>query len=261
MLDNDVYSSPLHPLGKGLSAERALRAAIVHGVLRPGERLSETGLCQQFAIGRAAVRVALAQLQERGFVASAARAGWHVAPVSAAEIREVMTGRHRLEPLLASVVLSDADRIHLAQFGEMYAALSARADMGKELQPTLRRYERDMMQLLADRLGMPGIAGWLVDLWDRSARLVLFFEAQGAPGLRPADRAGLTDALAQGDAAVAAQLISAAIGELEAHLAACFMASAATVAGAARPRAGKSQASAKPARRGAKLETSNPADR
>lgn len=261
MLDNDTYSSPLHPLGKGLSAERALRAAIVHGVLQPGERLSETGLCQQFAIGRAAVRVALAQLQERGFVASAARTGWHVTPVSAAEIREVMAGRHRLEPLLTSVVLSDSDRSHLAQLGEMYAALSARADMGKELQPTLRRYERDMMQLLADRLGMPGIAGWLVDLLDRSTRLVLFFEAQGAPGLRPADRASLADALIRGDAIVAAQSISATIGELEAHLGACFMASAASMAGAARVRPGKGEARTKPARDRAKPETSNPADR
>jgi DNA-binding GntR family transcriptional regulator len=246
MLDNDAYSSPLPTVGKGLSAERALRNAIVHGVLLPGERLSETGLCQQFAIGRAAVRVALAQLQERGFVSSAARSGWRVTPICAAEIRETITARRRLEPLLASIACSDSDRTHLAQLGDMYAALGSRLQAGSELQVTQRRYERDMMELLANRLGMDNVASWLIDLWDRSMRLVLFFEAQGAPKLKPADRTGLAASLVHGDAVQAEKLIITAIEELEGYLAARFMESAAVVGGTGNTRPDKAKAAAKP---------------
>lgn len=66
MLDNDAYASPTPAGGKGRSAERALRSAIVHCVLAPGERLSEARLAHEFALGRGAVRAALARLQAAG---------------------------------------------------------------------------------------------------------------------------------------------------------------------------------------------------
>lgn len=249
MLDNDAYSSPLPSAGKGFSAERALRSAIVHGVLKPGERLSEAALCAEFAIGRGAVRAALAQLQESGFVSSSARSGWQVTPVSAAEIRETVTARKRLEPLLATIALSDADRAHVAQLGDMYAALGLRAHQSSELSATRRRSERDMQELLAARLGMPTVAGWLTDLWDRSMRLVLFFEARSPSKLKPADRAGLAEALGHGDTALAEELIVGAIEELEGYLAARFLESGAVLAEPAARRTRKMEAKTKPARK------------
>ncbi len=247
MLDNDIYSSPIPSAGKGFSAERALRSAIVHGVLKPGQRLSEAALCAEFAIGRGAVRAALAQLQASGFVSSSARSGWQVTPVSAAEIRETVTARKRLEPLLATIALSDADRAYMMQLGDMYAALGSRSQYSPELAATRRRYERDMQDLLATRLGMPTIADWLADLWDRSMRLVLFFEARSPSKLKPADRSALAEALAHGDVAIAEDLIVSAVEDLEGYLAARFLESGAVLAEPAERRSRKTETKSKPA--------------
>ncbi|TRL31835.1 GntR family transcriptional regulator, partial [Rhizobium straminoryzae] len=93
MLDKDAYTSPLPIDGKGDLAEKTLRRAIVSCVLQPGERLSEASLVQEFALGRGAVRAALAQLKASGLVSSSPRSGWVVAPVSASEIRELCAAR------------------------------------------------------------------------------------------------------------------------------------------------------------------------
>lgn len=229
MLDNDAYSSPTPTAGKGTTAERALRSAIVHGVLKPGERLSEAALCGEFAIGRGAVRAALARLQASGFVSAAPRSGWQVAPVSAAEIREVVIARRRLEPLLARVPLGEGDRAQLLRLADMYGAIASRPEQSSELLATLRRTERDLLALLAARLNMPTLTGWLTDLWDRSARLVFFFEARSPSRLKAPNRPLLAERLVEGDLDAAEALLSGAVDELEAYLAARFLESEATL--------------------------------
>ncbi len=189
MLDNDAYASPAPVMAKGLSAEQTLKSAIVHGVLKPGEILSEARLCDEFAIGRGAVRTALQRLQSSGLVTSAARSGWSVTPISAAEIREVVAGRRALEKMLASVPISEADQTQIGRLCDMYGALYGRSDPMLDLQATMRRAERDLLLLLAVRLNMPTLSGWLMDLWDRSARLINFFEARSSVKMRGADRA------------------------------------------------------------------------
>lgn len=229
MLDNDAYASPAPTGGKGEAAERALRSAIVHCVLAPGERLSEARLAQEFALGRGAVRAALTRLQAAGFVSASARSGWSVSPISASEIREVVSARRRLEPLLGSVVVGEGDRVRLERLADMHVALAQRDDPGGDVLPTIRRYERDLLDLLADRLGMPVIAGWLRDLWDRSGRLVHFFEARGPARLAPADRPGLIRALIVGRHVEAAQEVTNAVAALETFLLARFLESEAAV--------------------------------
>ncbi|MHA6687565.1 GntR family transcriptional regulator [Mesorhizobium sp. A556] len=229
MLDNDAYASPAPAGGKGEAAERALRSAIVHCVLAPGERLSEARLAQEFALGRGAVRAALARLQAAGFVSASARSGWSVSPISAGEIREVVAARRRLEPLLGSVVVGEGDRARLERLADMHLALAQRDDPGGDVLPTIRRYERDLLDLLANRLGMPVIAGWLGDLWDRSARLIHFFEAHGPARLTPPDRPCLIQALVAGRPVEAAEDVTDAIGAFEAFLLSRFLESEATV--------------------------------
>jgi DNA-binding GntR family transcriptional regulator len=255
MLDNDAYASPAPTGGKGQSAERALRSAIVHCVLGPGERLSEARLAQEFALGRGAVRAALARLQAAGFVSASARSGWSVSPISAGEIREVVSARRQLEPLLGSVSLGEGDQARLERLAEMHAALMQRDDHGNDVLPTIRRYDRDLLELLASRLGMPIIADWLGDLWDRSGRLVHFFETRGPARLAPPHRLRLVQALVTGRSAEAINEIEGAVSALESFLLAGFLKSEATVGKPARRRGPTRQGLAAPSSRQRKNST------
>jgi len=229
MLDQEAYNSPLPLQGKSEAAERVLRSAIVHCVLAPGERLSELELAREFGLGRGAVRSALAKLQSSGFVSSTARSGWSVTPVSAAEIRELSAARRQLEPLLCTVSLDDGERAHLHGLAEMHSALTQRQELGGDVIPTIRRCERDILESLSARLGMPVIAGWLTDLWDRSIRLVNFFEASAPLKLVPANRSRFVEALIDGRKADALSHLTTANTALETYLLDRFLESEAMV--------------------------------
>ena len=237
MLDQEGYTSPVPLHGKGEAAGRALRSAIVHCVLAPGERLSEAELAREFGLGRGAVRAALARLQASGFVSSTARSGWVVTPVSAAEIRELSAARRHLEPLLCSVTLDRDDHAQLRSLAEMHVALTHRQELGGDMVPTIRRCEREILECLAARLGMPVVAGWLTDLWDRSIRLVHFFEANTPSKLTPANRSRLVEALVDGRKADALSHLSSANTALETYLLDRFLESEAKV-GTRPPRRG-----------------------
>ena len=230
MLDQGAYTSPLRPQGKGDAAESALRSAIVHCMLAPAERLSEAELAREFGLGRGAVRAALARLQASGFVSSTARSGWSVTPVSAAEIRELSAARRQLEPLLCNVALDDNERAHLHSLAEMHAALMHRQELGGDVVPTIRRCEREILETLAGRLGMPIVAGWLTDLWDRSIRLVNFFETHAPVKHSPANRSRFVEALVEGRKADALGHLASANTALETYLLDRFLESEAAVA-------------------------------
>lgn len=229
MLDKDAYASRVTLEGKGELAEKALRNAIVNCVLAPGERLSESALATEFALGRGALRSALARLKASGLVSSSARSGWVVTPVSAGEIREVIAARRYLEPLLFAAVLDEASIHRLQALGEMHLALTQRNGFGGDILPTIRGCEREIMELLAARLNMPIVAGWLNDLWDRSVRLVNFFERSGGIKLTPINRSPLIDAIVDGRKANVAELLGAANTALETYLLDRFLESGAMV--------------------------------
>jgi len=74
-----------------------LRRAIVDGKLRPGERLLEVELSEQFHVSRAVTRQALQQLSFDGLVEVRPRRGAVVTRMSSAVARDVCTVRGLLE--------------------------------------------------------------------------------------------------------------------------------------------------------------------
>jgi DNA-binding GntR family transcriptional regulator len=80
----------LEPASLRRRASDVLRAAIVEGRLRPGDRLKEVELAEQLGISRAPVREALRQLEHEGLVASLPYRATEVLGVSQEEIAEVL---------------------------------------------------------------------------------------------------------------------------------------------------------------------------
>ncbi|MCX6048785.1 MAG: GntR family transcriptional regulator [Chloroflexi bacterium] len=78
-----------------------LHRAIVRGELSPNERLVEMELAQKLGVGRAAVRAALARLEQAGLVEHEPNRGARVRAVSEEEATEMLEVRAVLEGLAA----------------------------------------------------------------------------------------------------------------------------------------------------------------
>lgn len=73
------------------SVVRQIEQLILRGILRPGERLpSERELSERFGVSRPSLREAIAELQERGLLATRAGAGVYVADVLGSAFSEAL---------------------------------------------------------------------------------------------------------------------------------------------------------------------------
>ena len=74
-----------------------LRSDIVHGVIEGGSRMRQDAVATRFGVSQNTAREAFRQLEAEGFLRSEPRRGVSVAPLSAAEAREITELRALLE--------------------------------------------------------------------------------------------------------------------------------------------------------------------
>ncbi len=105
-----------------------LHQAILRGDFQPNERLIEMDLAQLYNVGRAAIRTALARLEQDGLVERVPNRGARVRAISEEEAVETLEARAVLEGLAARYAarnVTDADIADLrAIVGEMEARLA-----------------------------------------------------------------------------------------------------------------------------------------
>jgi DNA-binding GntR family transcriptional regulator len=109
-------------------AADGIKALILSGSVRPGERLAELPLAARLGVSRPTVREALRRLESRGLVASDGR-GLLVARLGAAEARSALLTRSSLEGL--------------------HAGLAAERVRGGEVAPAQLRYLNDLARAAA----------------------------------------------------------------------------------------------------------------
>ncbi len=92
---DESYEPGAAPQPKALSTSvyLQLRADLLAGRLRPGEKLRAEGLRQRFNIGSSPIREALNRLLSEGFVSLEDQKGFRVAPVSESELLELVQAR------------------------------------------------------------------------------------------------------------------------------------------------------------------------
>lgn len=74
-----------------------IREDILHGILRPGERIVEGSLCEAYKIGRSRVRTIISQLENEGLITVIPNKGASVSKISIEEIKEIFNIRAVLE--------------------------------------------------------------------------------------------------------------------------------------------------------------------
>lgn len=98
----------------------SLREAIIHGRLKPGERLMEIQLAEEMGVSRTPVREAIRKLELEGFVVMVPRKGAYVAGISVKDIVDVFEVRAALEGLAAGLA---AERITEEELEELERTL------------------------------------------------------------------------------------------------------------------------------------------
>jgi DNA-binding GntR family transcriptional regulator len=117
-----------------------LRAAIVEGVLNPGERLMEIQLAEELGVSRTPVREAIRKLELEGFVVMVPRRGTYVADLSIRDVNEVYEVRTALDILAAGLA---AERITEEELEQMERIL---VQIGNDI-------ERGNMEAIVDADG------------------------------------------------------------------------------------------------------------
>ena len=107
-----------------------LRQAILRGQFMPNERLIEIDLAQRLEVGRAAVRTALARLEQEGIVEREPFRGARVRAVSEAEAIEILEARAALERLAVRYAALKATDSDIATLHEILGRMRACFDAG-----------------------------------------------------------------------------------------------------------------------------------
>jgi DNA-binding GntR family transcriptional regulator len=104
-----------------------LTEAILHGELKPGERIVEIKLARQLGVGQSTLREALQVLEHRALITKFENRGTFVTRISTKEVESIYAIRLELEPLAAAlasqrmnqadfaVLEKQLDRMHKAQ--------------------------------------------------------------------------------------------------------------------------------------------------
>lgn len=124
MIDPDATAglSPIHYESAPLRARiiEAMRDAIERGVLKPGERLVEKGLCERLGVSRTSLREALRELESERIIASTSGRGLTVARLSARDAENIYAIRADLEALIVGQFLDRADGAARARLVVLY---------------------------------------------------------------------------------------------------------------------------------------------
>lgn len=142
----------------------AIRDAILKGVLRPGEKVSEPELAERFGISRTPIREAFRQLESEGYLTVVPRKGAVVADLSERDVEEFYAIKSILEGYAARIAaekLSDREIERLEQINQRLALLAREGDV-----KAFYRYHSEFHDLfvkaadndkLADLIGQLGL--------------------------------------------------------------------------------------------------------
>ncbi|CAO3436739.1 GntR family transcriptional regulator [Azospirillum endophyticum] len=186
-------------------ATQALKNSILAGEFKPGERLTEAALADQFAVSRGTVRAALHQLSNDGLVVLRPYAGWSVATIDQQDLWEIYTLRSGLERVaarLAAERIDEAGRIRLTRARDAFFAACERSDREASLD-----YDFALHHCIIELSGNGRLATQY-QMVEQQIRLFINSTYGSTPNMSVAiaHHAPIIDAILAGDGATAASL-------------------------------------------------------
>lgn len=194
-----------------------LRVDLLSGKLQPGERLRADMLRQRFGIASSPIREALNRLVSEGFVSLTDQKGFRVAPVSAAELRELVMARCWID----GAAVTQAIRRHDVEWEESLVLALHRLSRADRHAPSASADTRADWERLHREFHLALVAGcgssWVrrisAQLFDCAERYRLL-AADEIPRANELDQhRGIVDACLAGKAQQAVQLLEEHYGQ------------------------------------------------
>lgn len=193
-----------------------IRAAIVAGRLKPGERLVEERFAAEYGVSRNPVREAIRALSSEGLVDVSSRKGAHVADLAPETVGEIVEIRALLESHNARLAARHRNPVVLKS---VEAILSkGQAALGAGRHKSLRELNDQFHEALAEAGSNQLLSEMLASLRARSA-LLFSPDNPDRQAVSWQEHAGILQAILEGDEELAAKRAMAhVLGAGEAHL-------------------------------------------
>ena len=195
----------------------ALTRAIVEHRLRPGTKLAEQKLADQFGVSRTLVRQALFQLSRHRLIRMEPQRGAFVASPSVEEARQVFAVRRMLE---AEMTRAFVRQVTTAQLKALREHLAREKKAVSQLDvPGRTELLADFHVLMAELMGNHVLAEMLRDLISRCALITLMYQSNQAAEHSSEEHVAIVKALAARDEALAVSLMEQHLQHVEDGLA------------------------------------------
>jgi len=97
------------PSTLGAEVYEVLRAELLHGILRPGQKLRMVELTRRFGVSQSVVREALTRLGEQGLAVALPQRGFRVRALSVADIASLTESRVEIESVALKLAIERGD--------------------------------------------------------------------------------------------------------------------------------------------------------
>jgi DNA-binding GntR family transcriptional regulator len=194
----------------------ALFDAVMHGRLKPGAKLGEVDLCEQFQVSRTVVRQALRRLAEAQIVEIVPNKGATVAAPSPEETRDVFAARRVIE---AAIVRLVASRIGHSDLERLKARLRAEHEaLHNKDHARWAALAGGFHLALAELGGNAVLQRLLTELLSRCTLIVALYEMPGEASCEHDEHERLVELLGLRDGDAAAALMDQHLMGLESRL-------------------------------------------
>lgn len=191
---------------------RSLYRAIIEQALRPGTRLPEDTIGDQFGVSRTIVRQALVRLQAEGLVETKANRGAFVATPSLEEARQIFELRHCLE---REVVRRLIDRISMIGLDSLDAhVLTEERVRGKD-GPASVRLAGEFHIIMAELTGNVILARYVAEIVSRCSLILATYSRSHSSDCAVDEHRHIIRAIRAGDAEAAMAIMSEHLGAVE----------------------------------------------
>jgi DNA-binding GntR family transcriptional regulator len=177
-----------------------VRELIMSGHLQPGDFIRQERIADELELSATPVREGLLSLKGEGFVQLKPRRGFVVAPLSAADIRDLFTAQALLAGELVARATTRMGAADLRGLNDVHEALrqAAQAGDGERVESLNHDFHR-RINLAADA---PRLA-WMLSISTRFAPRRFFATIPGWPRASAQDHAAIIKAITERDAGAA----------------------------------------------------------